>query len=241
DRGRPVAPSKRAGEQIFLDAEMAEAVAALHHLDAAAAHHLVRREPLNLGAVEHDRALGHFAALGMQQIGDRLQRGGLAGAVCSEQRHDAAVRHRERYALEHENDAVVDHFDIIERENRRGICCRYRRGHRRSGGSHRRFLPVFQERSIVAREAGGTRAPGSARPSSLCIQLLTVPLPRAARESAYEDLSQGSVRLGQPVLAFTYSSAVLLISGRTLSLIGWIEGTTVFHFVPSHWTREMPL
>src|SRR5208282_407319 len=87
----------------------------------------------------------------------------------------------------------------------------------------------------------GMRVPGYARPSSLCIRPPAVPFPRTARESAYDDLSQGSVRLGQPVLAFTYSSAVLLISGRTLSLIGWIEGTTVFHFVPSHWTREMPL
>jgi hypothetical protein len=34
---------------------------------------------------------------------------------------------------------------------------------------------------------------------------------------------------------------VLLISGSTLSLIGWIDGTVVFHFVPSHSTSEMPL
>ena len=30
---------------------------------------------------------------------------------------------------------------------------------------------------------------------------------------------------------------MLSISGRTLSLIDWIEGTVVFHFVPSHWTK----
>src|SRR5579863_3529394 len=59
--------------------------------------------------------------------------------------------------------------------------------------------------------------------------------------SAYDDLSHGSVRFGQPVLAFTYSSAVELISGSTLSLIGAIEGTVVFHLVPSHSTSEMPL
>jgi hypothetical protein len=33
--------------------------------------------------------------------------------------------------------------------------------------------------------------------------------------------------------AFTYSSAALTIRGRTFSLIGWIEGTVVFYFVPS--------
>ena len=41
-------------------------------------------------AVEHDRALGDLAALGTQQVGDRLQRRRLAGAVGAEQRHDAA-------------------------------------------------------------------------------------------------------------------------------------------------------
>ena len=45
-------------------------------------------------AVEHDRALGDLAALGMQQVGDRLQRRGLAGAVGAEQRHDAALAAR---------------------------------------------------------------------------------------------------------------------------------------------------
>ena len=57
--------------------------------------------------------------------------------------------------------------------------------------------------------------------------------------SVHDDLSQDSVRFGQPVFAFTYSSAVLSISGSTLSLIGWIDGTVVFHFVPSHWTSEI--
>ena len=44
-------------------------------------------------ALEHDRALGDLAALGVEQVGDRLQRRGLAGAVRAEQRHDAAARH----------------------------------------------------------------------------------------------------------------------------------------------------
>jgi hypothetical protein len=58
--------------------------------------------------------------------------------------------------------------------------------------------------------------------------------------SVHDDLSQDSVRFGQPGFAFTYSSAAPSIIGRTLSLIGWIKGTVVFHFVPSHWTREIP-
>ena len=70
---------------------MAEAMPALHHLDAAAPHQLVRRRRLHLVALEQDRALGDLAALGMQQIGDRLQRRRLARAVGAEQRDDAAL------------------------------------------------------------------------------------------------------------------------------------------------------
>ena len=73
-------------------------------------------------AVEHDRALGDLAALGVQQVGDRLQRRGLAGAVGAEQRDDAAPRHVERHALQHEDDVVVDDLDVVEREDGRGGC-----------------------------------------------------------------------------------------------------------------------
>ena len=47
--------------------------------------------------------------------------------------------------------------------------------------------------------------------------------PQAGKMSPYEDLSQGSVRFGQPALAFTYCSAAFSISGWTLSWIGAIE------------------
>src|SRR5580692_10541364 len=67
------------------------------------------------------------------------------------------------------------------------------------------------------------------------------PLARECAESScHDDLSHGSVRFGQPVLAFTYSSAVELISGSTLSFSGCIAGTLVFHLVPSHSTSEIP-
>ena len=55
-----------------------------------------------------------------------------------------------------------------------------------------------------------------------------------------DDLSQTLGPLWPAGMAFTYSSTALVIIGRTLSLIGWIEGTVVFHFVPSHWASEIP-
>jgi hypothetical protein len=126
---------------------MAEAITALHHLDAAAPHHFVGRERLHLGAVEHDRAFGHFAAFGVQQIGDRLERRGLAGAVRAEQRDDAALLHRQRHAFEHQNDAVVHDLDIVERED--GVGRRLRRGFHRRNGGHSALTLAFPGRSTA--------------------------------------------------------------------------------------------
>jgi hypothetical protein len=99
---------------------MGEAVAPFHHLDAAAPHQLAGRERVHLAAAEHDRPFGHRAALGGEQVGDRLERGRLAGTVGAEQRHDLALGHLERDAFEHQDDVVVDHLDIVDREDRLG-------------------------------------------------------------------------------------------------------------------------
>ena len=77
-----------ADHQVFLDRQVLEHAAALEHLGDAAAHDVVRRQPVEPLAVEFDRTLGDLAAFRVQQPGDRLQRGGLAGAVGAEQRGD---------------------------------------------------------------------------------------------------------------------------------------------------------
>ena len=69
-------------------------------------------------AAVEDLALGDVAALGAQQVGDRLEGGGLARAVGAEQRHDLAVLHLERDALQHQDHVVVDHLDVLQREDR---------------------------------------------------------------------------------------------------------------------------
>ena len=86
---------------------------ALHHLDRAAAHEIVGREPVDPLALEQDRALGHLAALGVKEVGDRLERRRLAGAVGAEQRDDPALRHAERHALQDERDRIVDDLDVV--------------------------------------------------------------------------------------------------------------------------------
>jgi hypothetical protein len=117
DRGIAVAPREGAGEQVFLDRQMREALPAFHHLDAAAAHQFVGRKPVHGDALELDRALGDFTALGVQQIGNRLERRRLARAVRTEQRDDAALRHLKRHALQHQDHVVVDDLDIVDRQS----------------------------------------------------------------------------------------------------------------------------
>ena len=66
---------------------------------------------------ELDGALGDVAALGAQQARDGLERGRLPGAVGAEQRRDLALAAADGHALEHEDDAVVDDFDVVERQH----------------------------------------------------------------------------------------------------------------------------
>ena len=70
----------------------------------------VRVEP---DALELDRAGG------AHHVADRPQGGGLAGAVTAEQRHDLALRHRQRQAAQHEDDVVVDDLDVVEAQHGR--------------------------------------------------------------------------------------------------------------------------
>ena len=77
------------------------------------------RHAVDALAVQRDVAFGDLAALGAQHAGNRLQRRGLARAVATEQRRDAARLRLERYAPQHQNDAVVDDLDVVDREHAR--------------------------------------------------------------------------------------------------------------------------
>ena len=70
-------------------------------------------------AGEFDAALGDVAAFRAQQVGDRLERRGLAGAVGAEKSDDAPLGNRQRHATQHQDDVIVDHLDVVDREQRR--------------------------------------------------------------------------------------------------------------------------
>ena len=72
--------------------------------------------PLMLFAGEADVAARDRAVLGLQQAGDRFERGRFAGAIGAEQGDDLAFRHLEAEAAQHQDDVVVDDLDVVDRE-----------------------------------------------------------------------------------------------------------------------------
>ena len=116
DAGTVATAREGAGQQVLLDGEMDEAVAALHHLDKAATDHLRRRKTIDAFAGEFYAALGDVTAFRPQQVGDRLERRGLAGAVGPEKGDDAPLGNRQRHATQHQDDVIVDHLDVVDRK-----------------------------------------------------------------------------------------------------------------------------
>src|SRR5262249_59367079 len=124
-------------------------------------------------AVELDRALGDLAALGAQQARDRLERGGLAGAVGAEQRRDPALADVERHALEDEDHAVVDDLDVVEAQHA-GSSINRRASAGRAPAPRR---PAARTTTINRRASAGggppprrpsARPPPSSRPPPCC-------------------------------------------------------------------------
>src|SRR3546814_4870215 len=75
---------------------------------------------IDAGAIQLDRALGDLATLRAQQVGDRLQGGGLARTVGAQQGDDTAARDLQRNPFQHQDDVVVDHLDVVHREDGSG-------------------------------------------------------------------------------------------------------------------------
>ena len=64
-----------------------------------------------------DVAAAEPGAVGVDQAGDGLQRSALAGPVGAEQRDDGARLDVQRHAMQGQDAAVVDHFDILYRQH----------------------------------------------------------------------------------------------------------------------------
>src|SRR5262249_4292352 len=114
-----VTASESTGEQVLLDGEMAETMAALHYLDEATPDRLGRREPVNVLTSEFDAALGDVAPFRAEQIGAGLEGRCLAGAVGSEEGDHVPLGTRHRHAAKHQDNVIVDHLDVVNHKQRR--------------------------------------------------------------------------------------------------------------------------
>src|SRR5881396_4143900 len=126
-----VLPRVAAREEVLLDREVLEDVPALHHLDDSTLDDLGRVLPVDRQCLELDRALRHVTALGPEQPGDRLQGRALPGAVGPEEGDDAPRGDPQRHPLQHEDHVVVDHLDVVDRQQRPGVVAH---------GAHARLL-----------------------------------------------------------------------------------------------------
>ena len=109
-----VAPGEGAGEQVLLDGEVGETLAAFHHLDAAAPNQFVRRLILHFGALEHNGALGDVAAFGCSRLEIAFNVVVLPAPLAPSSA-TMPPWHVERDALEHQDDAIIDHLDVVDR------------------------------------------------------------------------------------------------------------------------------
>ena len=105
-----------AGQQVLLDRQRLEAAATLQDLDHALGHEIGRGAPADRLAVDDDRAGGDLAALGAEQVGHRLQEGGLAGAVGAEQGHDLAPAHGQADTAQGDDALIVGRLDVARDE-----------------------------------------------------------------------------------------------------------------------------
>jgi hypothetical protein len=115
--GREIPPRVRAGHQVLFDGQVFEDPPSLEDLGHAVLDDIGGGKPVEALAVELDGAFGHLPALAVQEARYRFQGRGLAGAVGAEEGRDAALLGEQRNALQHQNHAVIDDLDVIQREH----------------------------------------------------------------------------------------------------------------------------
>ena len=86
--------------------------------------------------------------------------------IAAEQRHDAALGHRERHALEHQDHMVVDDFDAVDGEQRGGGHGAFLWGADGRAAGHERRARARRDLSSRPWRSRGTRASSRPRTSS---------------------------------------------------------------------------
>src|SRR3984885_16143745 len=107
------------GEKILLDRELGKDMAALEYLDDALGDEVGGMKMPRRLAPPGDRAAAHRAAFRGQQVGDRLERRRLPGAVGAEKCDNRALLDPARRAAQSPQRLTIERLDIIDLEKRR--------------------------------------------------------------------------------------------------------------------------
>ena len=113
-------PARHRRDEVLRHGEVGKHLVALGHQHDAAPRILVRRPVFDARPLEADRAFGHTRVVEAEEARDRPQRRALAGAVRPQQRDDLPRLDRERDALHRGDGPLVDHFELLDRQQRAG-------------------------------------------------------------------------------------------------------------------------
>ncbi len=100
---------------------MGKAVPPFHDLYHAPFDQIGGRHIFNALTAQLHAALGDFAALGFEQVGNGTQGGGFTGPVAPQNGCNLAFGKGQRHAFQHQNHMVVDDFNAVDVENDVGI------------------------------------------------------------------------------------------------------------------------
>src|SRR5271165_3828039 len=116
DLGPPRSAGNAAGNQILLDGEREEAVAALEHLDEAESCKFVRTCSQDVVPLKANRSRRDASALGLEEVRDSLERGRLAGAVRADKCDDLAAANSHAHPVQSDDRVLIGHPDAFDGE-----------------------------------------------------------------------------------------------------------------------------
>ena len=105
---------------------MLKTVPAFHDLNHSPTHQFVRGAAVHILSLKGNGPFGDITTLGTQQIGNRLERGGLARAIGAKQGHDTPFHDFERDPFQHEDHMVIDHLNVVDHQQ--GFAVGFRNG-----------------------------------------------------------------------------------------------------------------
>ena len=104
----------RPSSEVFFHRQETEDASAFHDLSNAQLHNVCRFVVMNADAVKFHSASGDFTTFRAQNAGNRLERGALPRTVRPQESYDLPLRDFKGDPAQHENGAIIDHFDIMQ-------------------------------------------------------------------------------------------------------------------------------